>query len=192
MSKLNHHSIKDTLDVTNNRSTKVKLIFFTLILLLFFFIFSFVKSKNKMSPVDLNIINNEKIKKGDQIRLKVHSVHHSNEDIKKISQKLIDGQTWEEAHKGIPKKKFWNHIIHIDTEFYNLILKSFFVTFAFLLYQVIYDIILYFSPKDKGLALWFIILCFITLLIVFAIGVMMVKHNLSFLTNNPNIQDLII
>ena len=67
--------------------------FFTLIVLLFFFIFFLVKSKNKMSPVDLNIINNEKIKKGDQIKLKVHSVHHSNEDIKKISQKLIDGQT---------------------------------------------------------------------------------------------------
>ena len=176
----------------NSSNSKYILYIFTILIIGVFIFFYFIKKNNKVKPLDTDIINNEKLKKSDQLKLKVHSIHHSNENLKKISNKLIEGETWEKAHKSIPKSKFWNHIIHIDNEMYNLVMKSIFVTFGFLGFQVIFHAIKYVSPKEKGLELWFLTLCFLLLLILFSIFSMYLKHQLSFSTNNPDINNLIL
>jgi hypothetical protein len=137
--------------------------------------------------IDPELYMNNKLSEAQQLKVKIHSSHHSSKDIKKMVQKLENGSSWHEAHALLKPMGYEHHIKHIDIEMMSLFIQSLTLTTGLLFAYAIQSTFDYLKPKNIKLTLWYNFLTFTTTILLFSTFIMISKHYMSFRTFNEKL-----
>ena len=169
--------------ITTNGLSRKGLLFFTLVTIS---IYGFIYYNKSNYVVDPALYMNDKLTPSQQLKVKIHSQHHSEEDTERLVMLLEQGKTWKQAHSVLKPMSMFHHFRHIDIEIMHLLIESLFITTGLLFAFNIQSVIDIFKPESKTLAAWYYLLCFSTVLIIFSFFIMTMKHSLSFRTFNES------
>lgn len=164
--------------------TFIYLSIYTLILLLLFYT---LYNRPIDDIIDPELYMNDKLTKAQQLKVKIHSSHHSSKDVEHMVKKLENGATWHDVHAALKPMGYRHHMKHIDIEMMNLFIQSLTLTTGLLFAYAIQSTFDYLKPRDTRLTLWYNFLTFVTTILVFSIFIMSSKHYMSFRTFNENL-----
>ena len=161
---------------------KINLIVGIILTIIVFLCFYLIRKHSKdVDTVNPELYMNNKLKSADRLRLKIHSTHHTNEDIEKLVKELEKGKSWSKTHKILKPVSFIHHLKHIDIEIMRLFLNSLTITIGLLTYYFIREhIIEIYSPKNPIIAVWYWAVSICIIIILFSVFIMKIKHYLSF------------
>ena len=135
--------------------------------------------------VDPELYLNDGLTPGQQLKIRVHASHHTEEDIKNLVHALtVEGKTWDEAHRVLTPTRFTQHFAHLSQQLATIFVASMTLTvallFALIAKMILDEIIVLFDRMY--MRIWFSALYFVLFLVVSSALIMTITHYLSFRT----------